>query len=91
MLRRHVCVHDDRGQAHQFGPGDDVPAWARKKITNPRAWVEQPGGGQTARASATGAQTAGEAAGDDAPAARKAPARRSRAKKVADPDAGDGQ
>lgn len=77
MLRRHVCVHDDRGQAHQFGPGDDVPAWARKQITNSRAWAEKPAAVPTA--------------GDDAPVEQKAPARRSRTKTAADPDAGDGQ
>jgi hypothetical protein len=25
-----------------FGPGDDVPAWAADKITNPNAWEDQP-------------------------------------------------
>ena len=37
-LRAHVWVHQDSGEPVQFGPDDDVPAWAAEKITNPRAW-----------------------------------------------------
>ncbi len=42
MLARHVCVTDPDGQLVQFGPGDEVPRWARGLITNPRAWAEPP-------------------------------------------------
>lgn len=41
-----VYVHDEDGQTHIFGPGDDVPDWARTRITNPMVWggpvAEQP-------------------------------------------------
>jgi len=33
-----VHVRDADGKAHAFGPDDDVPDWARVKITNPAAW-----------------------------------------------------
>ena len=36
----HVSVRDDDGITHSFGPGDDIPAWARRKITNPKVWDE---------------------------------------------------
>lgn len=39
-LRATVHVYDDDGQSHIFGPGDKVPAWAAKKITNPAVWAE---------------------------------------------------
>ncbi|PWR08599.1 hypothetical protein DKT68_15295 [Micromonospora acroterricola] len=31
-------VADEHDQTHVFGPLDAVPAWAAKKITNPKAW-----------------------------------------------------
>jgi len=34
-----VYVHDDAGEVHFYDPGDDVPTWAAKKITNPDAWA----------------------------------------------------
>lgn len=37
-LRTSVQLLDDSGQRHVFLPGDDVPEWARAKITNPKAW-----------------------------------------------------
>lgn len=37
-LTTFVHVHDDDGASHVFGPGDSVPEWARKKITNPGVW-----------------------------------------------------
>lgn len=40
-LRAYVCVEGPDGMA-QFGPGDTVPEWAQKQITNPKAWVEPP-------------------------------------------------
>lgn len=26
------------GRSQQFGPGDEVPGWAREVITNPKVW-----------------------------------------------------
>lgn len=37
-LVTHVSLRDDVGNVVSFGPGDDVPAWAKKRITNPRVW-----------------------------------------------------
>lgn len=37
-LTASVWVQDDAGQRHLFGPDDEVPAWARAKISNPAAW-----------------------------------------------------
>lgn len=37
-LVAYVHVHDEKGVSHAFGPGDDLPAWARKQITNKAAW-----------------------------------------------------
>lgn len=39
-LNTYVHVDDADGVSHAFGPQDDVPAWARKAITNPDAWVD---------------------------------------------------
>ena len=39
-LASHVHVYDDAGVAHEFYPGDDVPDWARDKITNPDVWSD---------------------------------------------------
>lgn len=50
-LSTFVTVHDESGQAHTFGPGQDLPGWASKAITNPNVWE--------------GAST--EAAGSDGP------------------------
>lgn len=34
-----VVVKDDNGDDHVFGPdSQEIPAWARKSITNPKAW-----------------------------------------------------
>lgn len=41
-LATYVHVRDDAGEAHVFGPGDEVPAWAVDRITNPLAWDEPP-------------------------------------------------
>lgn len=43
-LNTYVHVLDDAGERHVFGPGDTVPAWARKKITNPHVWDDGEGG-----------------------------------------------
>lgn len=37
-LVAYVAVRDDDGIVHSFGPGDDVPGWAKPKITNPKVW-----------------------------------------------------
>lgn len=37
-LIRHVHVFDDAGLAHEFAPGQIVPAWAAERITNPKVW-----------------------------------------------------
>lgn len=33
-----VYVADEDGIVHHFDPGDEVPKWAAKQITNPKAW-----------------------------------------------------
>lgn len=33
-----IHLHDDGGKLCSFLPGDEVPEWARKSITNPLAW-----------------------------------------------------
>jgi hypothetical protein len=38
QLAAHVHVRDLGGRTVAYGPGDDVPAWARKQISNPKAW-----------------------------------------------------
>lgn len=50
-LTVHVAVRDDHGVTHSFGPGQDVPEWAARQITNPKVWdsvpdVEEIDGGQ---------------------------------------------
>lgn len=40
QLVAHVHVRDLAGRAVAFGPGDGVPTWARKQISNPKAWGE---------------------------------------------------
>lgn len=41
-LATYVHVTDEDGQSHVFGPSDEVPAWAAKRITNKKAWAEAP-------------------------------------------------
>jgi hypothetical protein len=41
-LKGYVHVRDDRGENHVFGPGDEVPDWAAKLITNAKAWEDEP-------------------------------------------------
>lgn len=36
MLTRHVAVFDGNRNLYVFGPGDEVPSWARELITNPK-------------------------------------------------------
>ncbi|MDN4616414.1 hypothetical protein P5G50_18355 [Leifsonia sp. F6_8S_P_1B] len=38
-LKSTVHVYDEHGVPQIFGPGDTVPAWAQKLITNPNAWA----------------------------------------------------
>lgn len=33
-----VGEHDGQSMSQVFGPGDEVPGWARKAITNPDVW-----------------------------------------------------
>ena len=33
-----VYVHDEDGQTHIFHPGDELPDWARSRVTNPEVW-----------------------------------------------------
>ena len=33
-----VHLADENGYPCTFGPGDEVPAWAEKLITNPKVW-----------------------------------------------------
>ncbi|OUD02565.1 hypothetical protein [Streptomyces swartbergensis] len=40
QLVAYVHVRDVGGRTVAYGPGEDVPAWARKQITNPKAWGE---------------------------------------------------
>lgn len=35
-----VHVMNAEGRSQVFGPGDDLPDWAREQITNPKAWDE---------------------------------------------------
>lgn len=37
-LSTYVTVYDDQGNGRTFGPRDDLPGWAEKKITNPDVW-----------------------------------------------------
>lgn len=46
-LIRVVHMQDERGDPHTFRPGDDVPAWAQRRITNPACWDDS-GKGVTA-------------------------------------------
>lgn len=72
-LRTYVHVHDEDGQTHVFGPDDEVPAWAAKRITNPAAWEDDAGedtGGQQAGGEQTGAPPrSGKGSGKEAWAA----------------------
>lgn len=37
-LNTHVTVHDENYAPHTFGPADELPDWAARKITNPNVW-----------------------------------------------------
>lgn len=51
----HV-VDSDARRSVAFGPDDDVPSWAAKQITNPKAWA----GSDTETPEPTADATAGE-------------------------------
>lgn len=40
-LSSHIHVYNDEGVAEEFFPGDDVPAWARDRISNPDVWEDE--------------------------------------------------
>lgn len=42
VLKARVHVTDERGRAHVFAPGDEVPDWATERITNPKVWDSEP-------------------------------------------------
>lgn len=41
-LQSTVYVLDENGEHVAFGPGDEVPDWAAKQITNKSAWEQAP-------------------------------------------------
>jgi hypothetical protein len=46
FVHAHEVTEDGGpGRSQQFGPGDKVPDWARKVITNPKVWEgdDEPG------------------------------------------------
>lgn len=45
-LASYVHVYDDKGEAHAFGPGDEVPAWAAKQMGD-HCFVSAGADGQT--------------------------------------------
>lgn len=51
QLAAYVHLNDEAGRVHTFGPGDEVPSWAAKKITNPKAWAEPEPKAQRSRGS----------------------------------------
>lgn len=40
VLNTNVIVRDDRFVSHMFMTGDEPPAWAVAKITNPDVWAD---------------------------------------------------
>lgn len=46
-LATTVHVADDNGTMHVFGPGDEVPGWAEKAITNPDVWEDSGSGDES--------------------------------------------
>ncbi|WP_409186486.1 hypothetical protein F9C11_20545 [Amycolatopsis sp. VS8301801F10] len=48
QLRTYVHVADEAGQISVFGPGDELPGWARSAITNPKAWADSEDSAETA-------------------------------------------
>lgn len=58
-LNTNVSVADENGEAHWFGPDDDLPDWAEKAITNPHVWADSAADGGQA------GDDDGSQAGDD--------------------------
>lgn len=54
-LNTYVHVLNGVGERHVFGPGDPVPAWAEKKITNPDVWDDGDNAQDDARVDETNA------------------------------------
>jgi hypothetical protein len=49
-LAVHTHVIDKQGRTVHLAPGDEVPAWARGQLTNPKLWADEDhdeGGGGT--------------------------------------------
>ncbi|WP_104164686.1 hypothetical protein [Arthrobacter sp. SX1312] len=69
-LNTFVHVHRD-GESKGFGPGDTVPEWAAKLITNPNVWEtpptkaeeEPPGAGPGDTSGGSGTAPGGDGAG----------------------------
>ena len=73
-LATFVHVVDDEGETHILGPEDDVPGWAAKRITNPKAWAGSPSlesaaGGGDGRKQGTSPSGSGAAPGGPPPKA----------------------
>lgn len=49
-LRRAVHLYDKRGRLHSWRPGDVVPEWAARRITNPAVWAPNERGESVSRA-----------------------------------------
>ncbi|MFI5777024.1 hypothetical protein [Nocardia sp. NPDC051570] len=41
QLNTYVHVQDEKNVTHIFGPGDQVPGWAVRAITNPAVWAHR--------------------------------------------------
>jgi hypothetical protein len=91
--RKLVCtvfVTDDKGIAHEFDAGDNLPAWAEKLVTNPACFEGEDDDEPDAPAPASrGARTAATTAQadstegtpeEDAPDAEGDPAKRGKGK-----------
>jgi len=66
-----VHVADKNGDNHIFGPGDNVPKWAKEKITNPKAWAEETDEDAAAKAAEEKAEAEAKAAQEAADEAEK--------------------
>lgn len=66
-LTGYVTVLGPDRRRTTFGPGDEVPAWAAEKITNPAAWTGQDNDGSTPPPSAPKTETPDPPAGDEPP------------------------
>jgi hypothetical protein len=42
-LAKNVYVQHPSGKGMKFGPGDELPDWARAQITNPKVWDDYEG------------------------------------------------